>query len=253
MWYDYGTLWKKRLDTKIMKIYLWTEDAENKSGYIFWKTLVGTLFPRVIVESKQNCSRLIKAVQNIKDKENLYIIAFDHSFDNPQIVREMLWLKEECKKHSNIYELNIISFEYLLLEFEKLILWIYAENDEFREKRKDLINIREKLVVAIQNQIDYKEIEEIKDYIVQRDQYNIEQIASKLLFDLTRNTGFEVGKKKLGICWQVSCCEFAEREIDDLCGLDTIRLNLTDKMKEILEYTSLGKELKKISLKENIC
>ena len=119
--------------------------------------------------------------------------------------------------------------------------------------RKDLINIREKLVVAIQNQIDYKEIEEIKDYIVQRDQYNIEQIASKLLFDLTRNTGFEVGKKKLGICWQISCCEFIKRQIDDLCGLDTMRLKLTDKMEEILEYTSLGEELEKIGLKEGIC
>lgn len=37
-----------------MAKYLFTEDHEGKSGYIFWKTLMKELFPDVIVESKQN-------------------------------------------------------------------------------------------------------------------------------------------------------------------------------------------------------
>lgn len=52
-----------------MQIFLWTEDAEEKAGYIFWKTLMDTLFPEIIVESKQNCSELLKAITNISDDE----------------------------------------------------------------------------------------------------------------------------------------------------------------------------------------
>ena len=146
-----------------MQIFLWTEDAEEKAGYIFWKTLMDTLFPEIIVESKQNCSELLKAITNISDDENKYIIAMDHSFDNDQVMREIIRLKKICAKRKNVYELNIISFEYILLEFKYLIEWIYAEEDDFREKRKHIINVRSKLISAISCKEDYKTIDEIQD------------------------------------------------------------------------------------------
>ena len=39
--------------------------------------------------------------------------------------------------------------EYTLLEFNKLIEWIYASEDEFRKKRANAIIAREKLVQII--------------------------------------------------------------------------------------------------------
>ena len=40
------------------KTFLWIEDRTDKSGFIFWKTLMAQLFPEVIVESKKNNSEL---------------------------------------------------------------------------------------------------------------------------------------------------------------------------------------------------
>lgn len=231
-----------------MQTYLWTEDGENKSGYTFWKTLMHEIFPHIIVESKGNCSKLIKAVQNITDFDSNYIIAYDHSFDNEQLIRELSQLKRLCSHHQNIHELKIVSFEYTLLEFSKLIEWIYAKTDEFHEKRRHLIQLRASLVLAIVNQKDYKQLSELQGYISKLDTYNIEKLSSKLLFDLTRNTGFEITKSSLGVCWQTSCCGFLNRQNDDLCGLDESRPPLSEKMKTIYSCSSLKKEFERIGL-----
>ena len=46
--------------------------------------------------------------------------------------------------------LDIICFEYILLEFQELIEWIYAPEDEFLEKRAGTITARHKLVEGLQ-------------------------------------------------------------------------------------------------------
>lgn len=145
--------------------------------------------------------------------------------------------------------LNLICFEYTLLEFDKLIDWIYAPEDEFKEKRAIAMMAREKLIQSIRfGDMNYKAIREIIDYDNRLDRYNIEQLSAKLLLDLTRNTGFEVSKKNLGVCWSIDCCEWKERQVDDICGLDLTKLTLEDKMKYICIGTSLYSELKKIGL-----
>lgn len=78
--------------------------------------------------------------------------------------------------------------------------------------------------------------------------HNIEQLSAKLLFDLTRNTGFEVSKGNLGECWQKSCCEWSDRQVDDICGLDQTGFSLNDKMKQVYWGTSLYREFKNIGL-----
>lgn len=47
-------------------------------------------------------------------------------------------------------------------------------------------------------------------------QHNIEQLSAKLLFELTRNTGVEISKSRLGLCWLLSCCEWNERQENDV-------------------------------------
>lgn len=103
------------------------------------------MFPSVILESKENNSKLLKAVMNLTDKENTYIVVYDHSFDNKQVIRERKILKEQLQGKTNIKELNISCFEYMLLKFEKLIEWIYAPEDEFLQKRHKIVIAREKM------------------------------------------------------------------------------------------------------------
>lgn len=231
------------------KTYLWIEDRIGKASYKFWTTLMHEICPEVIVESKTNNRELVKAVKGLTDKENRYIIALDNSFDNVQIYMEQKIMKEAADIRDNVFLLNLICFEYTLLEFDKLIDWIYAPEDEFREKRAGAITAREKLVNIIKSgEMNYKAIQEIIDYDSNLNNHNIEQLSAKLLFDLTRNTGFEVSKGDLGECWRQNCCEWADRQADDICGLDQTKFTLKDKMKCIYSGTSICGEFENIGL-----
>lgn len=231
------------------KTFLWIEDRKGKSSYTFWEMLMKQVCPHVVVESKKNNSELVKAVKTISDNDNKYIIVFDNSFDNLQIYQEQRRLKEYASKKNNVFMMGIICFEYILLEFDKLINWIYAPDDEFLIKRAAAVDAREKLVKSLQaGEMNYKEIQEVIEYDNNLENHNIEQLAAKLLFDLTRNTGFEVSKGKIGECWIKSCCDWEERQQDDLCGLDQSRLSIADKMKYIYKGTSLEKEFENVGL-----
>ena len=235
------------------KTYLWIEDRKGKASYIFWETFMHEICPDVIVESKMNNRELVKAVKGLSDKDNRYIIAFDNSFDNVQIYMEQKMLKQAADARKNVFLLDLICFEYTLLEFDKLIDWIYAPEDEFKEKRAGAIIAREKLVQMIQSgELNYKAIQEVLDYDNKVEDHNIEQLSAKLLFDLTRNTGFEVSKGLIGDCWTQGCCEWTTRQEDDICGLDTARLSLTAKMRSIYSGTSLCSEFSNIGLEVSL-
>ena len=231
------------------KTFLWIEDRRGKASYTFWENLMKQLRPDVIVESKKNNSELVKAVKTLQDEENKYIIVFDNSFDNLQVVMEQKRLKKYVNEKKNVFMLDIICFEYILLEFQELLEWIYAPGDEFLEKRAGTIAARHKLVEALQDEyFNYKGIREIVEYDKNIEDHNIEQLSAKLLFDLTRNTGFEVSKGVLGECWIKSCCEWKERQEDDICGLDNNRLSVFDKMKRIYTGSSLKQQFPKVGL-----
>lgn len=231
------------------KTFLWIEDRKEKAGYIFWESLLKEVCPNVEVVSKKNNSELVKAVKNLNDVDNKYIIVFDNSFDNLQAVMELKLLKQYVNQRKNTVLMDIICFEYILLEFENLIDWIYAADDEYLVKRASAIVAREKLIGSIKNgTMNYKDINEIVRYENQINEHNIEQLVAKLLFDLTRNTGFEVSKGSIGDCWTKSCCEWTNRKEDDICGLDYSRLSIHYKMKKIYEGTCLREQFCKAGL-----
>lgn len=231
------------------KTFLWIEDRKGKASYIFWNTFLKQLCPDIEVESKKNNSELVKAVKNLEDIDNRYVIVFDNSFDNLQVTMEKKLLKNYADKKENVGLMDIICFEYILLEFNNFIKWIYAPDDEFLKKRAGAVAVREKLVNSIKNGImNYKDIEEIAKYDEYIENHNIEQLVTKLLFDLTRNTGFEVSKGNIGDCWIKSCCEWDDRMEDDICGLDDGRLSLYDKMKSIYEGTCLKEQFHAVGL-----
>ena len=231
------------------KTFLWIEDRKGKASYTFWENLMKQLCPDVIIESKKNNSELVKAVKSLQDVENKYIIVFDNSFDNLQVVMEQKRLKKYANEKKSVCLLDIICFEYILLEFTELIEWIYASEDDFLKKRAGMIEARHKLVETLQDDdFDYKGIREIVEYDKNIEEHNIEQLSAKLLFDLTRNTGFEVSKGTLGECWIKSCCEWGNRQEDDICGLDHNRLAVFDKMKRIYDGSSLKLQFPKVGL-----
>lgn len=131
--------------------FLWIEDGKGKASYIFWKTMMNCLFPEVVVEGKKNNSELAKAVKSIEDNENTYIIVYDNSFDNAQIYREQKLINRYADEKSNVQLMNIICFEYVLLEFKYFIEWIYAPDDDLLKKRESAVIAREKLIAALES------------------------------------------------------------------------------------------------------
>lgn len=234
--------------------HLWIEDRKEKSGYIFWKILFHYLNPSIIVESKRNNTELVKAVASLQDTENRYIILFDNSFDNVQIYQEIKKLQECAKLKKNVILMDIFCFEYILLEFDSLIKWVFAPDDPFLERRSIAISARNKLIEILHSgETNYKILNEIIAYDKNLENHNIEQLCAKLLFDITRNTGFEVSKGKLGECWITSCCKWLERQEDDICGLDNHRLSTLEKMNLIYQKTSLLEKFSQIGLEVLDC
>lgn len=120
--------------------------------------------------------------------------------------------------------------------------WIYAKEDPFRQKRNKAICVRKELLDALSSgETSYKLLKSVVDYDKNIEKHNIEQFVATLLLELTRNTGFVVSKKNLGPCWRKDCCQWQERQEDDICGLDVKRLSVKEKMNRIFQETSLQK------------
>ena len=120
-------------------------------------------------------------MKNLDDIDNRYVIVFDNSFDNLQVAMEQKLLKQYADKKDNVVLMDIICFEYILLEFKNLISWIYAPDDEFLKKRAIAVSAREKLVNSIEDKnMNYKDIKEIVEYDKHIEEHNIEQLSAML-------------------------------------------------------------------------
>ena len=220
-----------------MTTYVWCEDSG--SGYQFWKAFFGELYPDFSVDTKKSNSGLRRAVGSINDDTDVYYIIMDNAVDNPDVLREVKRLKADVSDKDNIRLINIHSFEFSLLSFEHLENWVFAEDDELRKKRSDLLDARNKFVQLITSGGNAEELKSFKSLFDFGEKANSENISAKLLNQITRNTGFETDKSKIGICFVNSCCDWNERQEDDICGLDDTRLTLNDKMRQIREHSAL--------------
>ena len=123
-----------------MSKFLWCEDS--KSGYQFWSALFRKLHPDVTVETKGGNTGLRKAAGKIAADGNVYYIVMDTAVDNPDVLREARRLKAVIDGKDNIRVIKLHSFEFALLSFELLEQWVFAEEDELKEKRQDLLQAR---------------------------------------------------------------------------------------------------------------
>lgn len=227
--------------------YCWCEDS--KSGYLFWKELFKTVYPDIIVESKNSNSGLNKAADRISSNDgNLYYIIVDNAIDNPDVLREMLRLKKCIAGKTNVKIISIHSFEFVLLSFEQLEKWVFAENDELKDKRSVILEARSQFVKLVNAGGYAEDLNKFKSVYINQSKHNSEKISAKLLFEITRNTGFETNKSHIGSCFVNSCCEWDDRQENDICGLDDRKLILYEKMKQIIEHSVLQAEFTKVGL-----
>lgn len=225
-----------------MSKYVWCEDSG--SGFDFWTYLFRELDPDIIVQSKRSNSDLRKAVASIsEDNDDYYYILVDNAVDNPDVLREVKKLTEISQRKKQVVILKIHSFEFVLLSFKDLENWIFAPEDDLRESRKDLLHWKDIFVNAFTDLQNADILNTVKEALKYSKKYNSEQLSAKMLFDITRNTGFETNKGNLGKCFVVDCCTWEERQQDDICGLDDHRITSADKMRCIYEKSVLKNAL----------
>lgn len=229
-----------------MSTYVWCEDSS--SGFQFWRALFGALYPDIIIETKQSNSKLRKAAENIKDDGNMYYLIMDMFLDNPDVLRETKHLKKVIENKSNVRLIKIRSFEFSLLSFEYLENWVFAENDELKTARSNLLETKKNFVTLVYHLGNAGQLEELNSLLKKCGISNNEKLASRLLYGITRNTGFETDKSKIGYCFINSCCQWAERGDDDICGLDDSRLTYSQKMYQIKIHSDLSEAFKEAGL-----
>ncbi len=229
-----------------MSIYAWCEDSG--SGFEFWKEIFRTLYPNIIVETKSNNSRLRRAAAGIENDGNEYYILMDSFIDNNDVLREIDGLKRGIKNKRNVHVIDVHSFEFVLLSFKSLIQWIFAEQDELKDKRQALIRARDMFIEQVIQSVDIAESDELESLFPYAKTHNNEQTAAELLYQITRNTGFETDKGKLGECFVVNCCEWAYRQSDDRCGLDASRITAERKKLCIINESVLKSAFEKVGL-----
>ena len=229
-----------------MSTYVWCEDSG--SGYAFWTTVFKIMYPEFIVETKNSNTRLNKAIRQISDDNNLYYVIVDTVLDNQDVLRELERLKRSIIGKNNIKVIKIHSFEFSLLSFEFLEKWVFAENDDLKEQRKDKLEAREKLVKLISDGGTADELSLFKSVYQYQSKMNTEKIVAKLLTEITRNTGFETNKKQVGFCFVNSCCEWDDRQENDLCGLDDKRLSVSEKIEQMVNHSILQAAFQEVGL-----
>jgi len=230
-----------------MSTYVWCEDSG--SGLQFWREIFKTLNPNIIVETKTNNSRLRIAAGAIENDGNEYYILMDSFIDNADVLREIGELKKITSDKQNVHIADIRSFEFVLLSFQSLIQWVFEKQDNLKEARRDLIRARDMFTEHVTKSVEMNDKTEFEKIFPYAKTHNNEQIATELLFQITRNTGFETNKSKLGDCFTVNCCEWLSRRSDDLCGLNDKRLSADDKKKLIVNQSILKTAFEKVGLK----
>lgn len=228
-----------------MSKYLWCEDS--RSGYQFWRAIFHELYPDIMVESKQSNTGLRKAARRINpDEDNQYYLLIDVSMNNADVLRERKRLKDETEGKENVHIIDIHCFESALLSFEWLEQWVFAEKDDLRIQRQNHLDAR-----AVFNKVNLfdsrgDDLALFKATFADYQRKNSEQIASRLLYEITRNTGFETDKSHVGECFINSCCEWEDRSEDDICGLDGRRINSAQKARILVDHSMLKKAFERI-------
>lgn len=172
----------------------------------------------------------------------------DTAVDNPDVLRELTRLKKNVTGKTNVRLVKIHSFEFALLSFEYLEQWVFAAEDELREKRGKLLEARKQFITLIKDGGSAENLNAFKSIYQFPEKSNSEKLAAKLLWEITRNTGFETDKSQVGSCFIENCCEWSDRQADDICGLDAARLPVSVKMQQIIEHSVLQDALKEAGL-----
>ena len=210
--------------------YLWTEDTG--AGLHFWQLINRLFFGNAfVIESKGSNQGLLDALSDLDIKEDdKYYIAFDYVVDNQDIRNKYRMLKSIADKaEGKIIILDMICFEYLILAFDKLVVWTGTG-------KADKIKIREDILSAIEDhRIKLSKIDDDKtlQYLAGFKRYSTERVMKSLVGEFTQNEKWSVKGSLMGECWYKDCC-VSEHPDNLRCGKPEIEAG-NEKMRMLIQ------------------
>ena len=221
--------------------YLWTEDTG--AGLHFWQ-LINRLFfdDAFVIESKGSNQGLLDALSDLDIKEDdKYYIAFDYVVDNQDIRNKYRMLKSIAdKEEGKIIILDMICFEYLILAFDKLVVWTGTG-------KTDKIKIREEVLSAIENhRINLSKIDDemTLQYLAGFKRYSTERVMKSLVGEFTQNEKWSVNSPLMGECWYKDCC-VSEHPDSLRCGKPEVEGG-SEKMRMLIQSETVSGLIKAI-------
>ena len=221
--------------------YLWTEDTG--AGLHFWQ-LINRLFfdDAFVIESKGSNQGLLDALSDLDIKEDdKYYIAFDYVVDNQDIRNKYRMLKSIADKaEGKIIILDLICFEYLILAFDKLVVWTGTG-------KTDKIKIREEVLSAIENhRINLSKIDDemTLQYLAGFKRYSTERVMKSLVGEFTQNEKWSVNGPLMGECWYKDCC-VSEHPDSLRCGKPEVEGG-SEKMRMLIQSETVSGLIKAI-------
>lgn len=209
-------------------IHIWHEDSENSATTQFWNFLKKS---RVCYNISVAEIRGFSGNQNLFDfiytynfnNKDVYLVFMDCVYDNPKVMNLYKKVVKLVNSKSNVFVLNLLSFEYLILSFKYFENWTRPLVSI--DKYNYLCKIRTDLLSCIRNKelpIYYPLLVEYMRSFQSRDISRIttEQLATHLLSNFTGSLkgDFIITKKHLGSCWTCNCCDKYKKDLDKKCS-----------------------------------
>ena len=225
------------------------------SEKVFWDQLLSLVDrSKFRLISYGGIRNLVTVYSNTYNKQDLFIISADDPVDNKMIHSIVRSFRANTYSIKNVFVLNTICFEDIILKFLFLKTWLFST--ESRKLNKDtkirLLYIDEyrKYTYDWRNSKVLSNVISSTKGIPSSNLYNAElsteKVAATILDKVTSKTNFRTDKKNFGTCFYCSCaqCNIMNRiPKSKRCGLSSTNKNSYQKAVQLYKNTIINKEL----------
>lgn len=193
-------------------LYIVCEDS--KMGYDLWRAVNKYLLNgEAKVVTSFGITNMVSTIKQLSLKNSDKLFCAIDMIQDEESFKVLYWLDENMSDIGCEYRTtNYSCVEDVFISFEYLDKWITT----LSLKDREMLNIA-RTIVKNRNSVSYNN--SLLKNSVLRSYYPTvstdEQMSAKIIYDITRSTGFVVSKSRLGRCWTVQCK--CERQYPEYC------------------------------------
>lgn len=214
-------------------LHIWHEDKyindfnkHNSATQLFWEFLksnnLNTELTNAEIRGFNSNSKLLEYIKNNRFNANdKYIIFIDKPLDNAKVMHIYREAKRLIGKNKNIYLSEIVSFEYMLLEFRQIHVWLKPTNKNEINNYNRIEYLRQRFIYCIKNVVEWSLDRDLVNFVIVEAKLNVNDIQfrqklrnisqEKMAFYILHrysviSGNFLFNKSCLDDCWTCDCC-----------------------------------------------